>query len=141
MFPTGEPMLGPDGQPRVDAMGIPLMRFPMLNAMGQPIRYKERPLWLEPQLDEMGNIKKGPDGLNMMVPQGLPMLDKMGAPVQIDGRIINLIPMMEPDGKQPQMEQNGEPRMYPEGIPMLGAVGQPIMLDGKPIIMYPMLDP
>jgi hypothetical protein len=52
----------------------------------------------------MGNIKKGPDGMNSMRPEGLPMLDEMGLPLRVDMREVLLVPMMDEFGKCPQME-------------------------------------
>ena len=56
--------------------------------------------------DDMGYFK--------MCAQGLPMIDEMGMPIKLDEQVILLVPIMEMDGKIPQMEpETGEPRMYP----------------------------
>ena len=75
-----------------------------------------------PILEPIGCIKKGEDGMNLMRPEGLVMLDDMGKPLKVDFRDVLLIPIMDQSGRHPVME-NGEPRMQPEGIPMLAPNG------------------
>ena len=70
----------------------------------------------------MGNIKRGEDGMNLMMPEGLPMLDEMGQPIKLDERMIFLSPVMQLDGKFPEMEK-GQPKMYPSGLPLMGPTG------------------
>jgi cobalamin biosynthesis Co2+ chelatase CbiK len=59
---------------------------------------------MAPTLDEMGNIKRGEDLMNIMRPEGLPMLDEMGQPLRVDFREVLLIPIMDESGKHPQMD-------------------------------------
>lgn len=71
------------------------------------------------------------------------MLDEMGQPIKLDDQVIYLVPVMEMDGKVPQVDPaTGEPRMYPQGIPLRNPMTmQPLTLDNRPVIVYPMLDP
>jgi hypothetical protein len=91
----------------------------MLNREGRQVMFKGRPLWLEPVLDDFGMIKKDEMGYFVMAPQGLAMLDEMGQPIRLDEQIIFLTPIMEEDGKQPQIDAvTFEARMYPQGVPL-----------------------
>jgi hypothetical protein len=76
--------------------------------------FKGRGLWLEPILDEFGMIKKDEMGYFVMCPQGLAMIDEMGQPIRLDEQIVYLTPIMELDGKIPQIDPvTFEARMYP----------------------------
>ena len=42
--------------------------------------------------------------MNIMRPEGLPMLDEMGQPLKVDFREVLLIPIMDESAKYPQMD-------------------------------------